>query len=270
MYRDRRRGVSAFALCAVIALWPPPVNSDDLGRLIRQLHTNPHYKRRLAAGLRLARTGGTRAVPAFIKALADTNKTVRGVAAASLAKLVNDNVSLSVRTRTLTSLQKLRNRDPNRFVRRQADKAYLSISSRMAKRRATEIYVDVGVMSDNSGAAHDSAGWLRTTVIRAVKAHAPNLRLRAGPQSPGSVHIDGTLLSAQVRRNGSIYELTCKVNLVLASYPQKKMFGFLEGTGKVQTGKHDTAHATRDCVAAVIDDLVKTKMVPAVRNRAGQ
>ena len=65
--------------------------------------------------------------------------------------------------------------------------------------------------------------------------------------------------------------VTCQVSLLLATYPQKSMFAFLKGGAEVEAGSTSDgalAEATADCVGAVLDDLVGSKLVPTIRSRA--
>src|SRR5688500_3668794 len=78
---------TSLALFALL-LWSASARADQVDRLIAQLESSDDYKVRLSAALNLAKIGDRRAIPPFIKALRDGDKTVRGVAAAGLGKLV--------------------------------------------------------------------------------------------------------------------------------------------------------------------------------------
>jgi hypothetical protein len=47
------------------------------------------------------------------------------------------------------------------------------------------------------------------------------------------------------------------------------MFGFLNGSAKVQSGSSasDVATSKEDCVAAVVEDLVRRKIIPTIETR---
>ena len=74
---------------AVVAALAAPARADKVDDLVRDLKTGSDYKVRLSAALSLAKLGDKRAIPAFVIALNDKDKTVRGAAAVSLGKLVD-------------------------------------------------------------------------------------------------------------------------------------------------------------------------------------
>ena len=59
--------------------------------------------------------------------------------------------------------------------------------------------------------------------------------------------------------------------MLLASYPDRSIFGLLNGGASVQaTGSaNDVALAREDCVSAVIEDLVAKKIVPTINAKVG-
>ena len=82
-------------------------------------------------------------------------------------------------------------------------------------------------------------------------------------------HVDGTLLSLQAQRKGSSALVSCKVSMLVATFPKKSMFGFLDGGARVQTGSapRDIQYAKEDCISAVVEDLIAKKIIPAIRTR---
>jgi hypothetical protein len=60
--------------------------------------------------------------------------------------------------------------------------------------------------------------------------------------------------------------------MLIASFPDKSMFGFLNGGATVQASADpsDVAEAKNDCVDAVVEDLVTKKVVPTIKTKAGQ
>ena len=58
--------------------------------------------------------------------------------------------------------------------------------------------------------------------------------------------------------------------MILASYPERSMFGFLNGGAMVQAGSssRDIEFAKEDCVSAVVESLVGTKIIPTINTRA--
>ena len=65
--------------------------------------------------------------------------------------------------------------------------------------------------------------------------------------------------------------MACKLSMLLATYPEKSMFAFLDGGAKVQatSSARDIGFAKEDCVNAVVEDLVKKKIIPTIKMKAG-
>jgi hypothetical protein len=83
--------------------------------------------------------------------------------------------------------------------------------------------------------------------------------------------IDGTLNELKIQKSGSMATISCKVNMLLASFPDKSIFGFLNGGAKVQASSSpkDVALAREDCVSAIVEDLIAKKIVPTIKTKAG-
>jgi len=84
-------------------------------------------------------------------------------------------------------------------------------------------------------------------------------------------YIDGTLNELKVKESGSSTTVSCKINMLLASYPDKSIFGLLNGGASVQASGRSTDIdlAREDCVSAVVEDLIAKKIVPTINIKAG-
>jgi hypothetical protein len=277
------RSLVTFFVIALALAWPRAARADQVDRLIGQLQSSSDYKVRLSAALNLAKIGDRRAIPVFLKALKDPDKTVRGVAAAGLGKLVTSSTPAGVRTRTMAALKEIAARDDNSFVRKQAQKAYdvirrISGTSAGPAVAAGATYVNIGGMS----AETRNSGTIKAMMCRTV---ADTFRKKAGSmvtEWPGgdpsakdlkakrvsAFHVDGTV--NEIKVSGGLVE--CKVSMLLATYPEKSMFGFLKGGAKVEAGRSASAieAASEDCVAAVAEDLIARQIIPTIQSRAGQ
>lgn len=111
-------------LCVVALLLGGSARADVVDDKIVELKTSPDYKIRVSAGLTLSKVRDQRAVKPFILALKDLDKTVRGVCAAGLGKIVNASTTAELRKASLAKLKKAADEDDNSFVRSQARKAY--------------------------------------------------------------------------------------------------------------------------------------------------
>jgi hypothetical protein len=64
--------------------------------------------------------------------------------------------------------------------------------------------------------------------------------------------------------------VSCNLSLLIASYPEKSMFGFAKGSAAVDSSSSDKEIdlAKHDCVAAVVEDVVAKQIVPTIRTKA--
>jgi hypothetical protein len=266
---------------ALVAI-PRLARADKVDRFIEQLSTSSDYKVRLSAALNLAKISDPRAVPSFVKALKDSDKTVRGVAAAALGKQVTAETPAKVRDKVLAALKETASKDSNDFVRKQAQKAYDALKSLTGGGSVAKggIYVNIGSMSAKSGDAAAMKALMRKTVLKTFKGKASSMKVEwPGGKDPTAkqlsakkvtaFHVDGTLNELTVSGTGSSTMVSCKVSMLLATYPEKSMFGFLKGGAQVQGGGSatDLRYAQEDCVSAVIEDLIARKIIPTIQAR---
>ena len=83
-------------------------------------------------------------------------------------------------------------------------------------------------------------------------------------------YVDGTLNEVKVTTSGSTSTVSCKVSMLLASFPDKSVFGFLNGGAKVQgsSSQRDIDLGMEDCVSAVMEDLIAKKIIPTICTKA--
>jgi HEAT repeats len=231
---------------------------------------------RLSAALNLTKLGDRRAIGAFIAALGDPDKTVRGVVAAGLGKLVTAATPADLKKRALTALRQTASSDANAFVRKQAQKAYDKLKSLVGPAVSVAsgaTYVQIGQMSAEAGMAAELLALMRQTAQKTFRQRAPTMLIDwPGGGSPSAKNIaerqlkayfvDGTVNT--IASKGSALE--CKVSMLLATFPAKSMFGFLKG-GAMVDGGGDADLAAQDCVIAVVEDLIARKIIPTIEAR---
>ena len=83
-------------------------------------------------------------------------------------------------------------------------------------------------------------------------------------------YVDGTLNELKVKTSGSSSTISCKVSMLLADFPDKSVFGFLNGGASVtaSASQSDQDLASEDCVSAVIEDLIAKKIIPTICTKA--
>ncbi len=278
--------LSVVAITLVVAFAEVAHADDKVDRLIAKLQTSSDYKVRLSAALNLAKIRDKRAIPAFMRALADSDKTVRGVAAAALGKIVDSSVPEGRRTQVLGALKRAASQDKNDFVRKQAQKAFDTVSAiggagEEPSAGGGKIFIDVSDMATKVDGEDALRALMRKTALGTFKKKASDMSTDwAGSGQPSKkqlaakgftgFHVHGTLTELTSIPGGGGMQVSCKVSMLLATYPDKSMFGFLNGGAQVQTGKsdRDVRFAKEDCVAAVVEDLIARKIIPTIKVRA--
>jgi hypothetical protein len=279
----------AVALVLLAAL-AAPARADKVDDLVRDLKTGSDYKVRLSAALSLAKLGDKRAIPAFVIALSDKDKTVRGAAAVALGKLVDATTSGPQKTQVTKALETLIGRESSDSVKKQAEKSLATIkaigagSSTSVSVGAGAVYIDVGPMSSKAADADNTKlkTLMRSTTEKTFKSKGqPMLLAWPGGKSPtrkdldakkaSGFHVDGTLTEMTVKEKGSAATVSCKVSMLIATYPEKSVFGFLNGGASVTASSDpgDIKLAGEDCLAAVVEDLVAKKIIPTIKIKAG-
>ncbi len=288
-----RRAVTALTLAlALVAGLAAPARADNVDVLIRDLKTGGDYKVRLSAALSLAKLGEKRAIPAFVIALADRDKTVRGASAVALGKLVDARTPAAQRQQVVNALKNMIAKESSDSVKKQAQKALDTINAIGGAGAGTtgpvaagSVYIDVGPMSSKAATGDNAAqrALMRRVTEKTFGKKEPSMVLAwPGGKSPSrkeldarkvpAFHVDGTLTSVTVKEKGAAATVSCKVSMLIATFPEKSVFGFLDGGASVSASNDakDIALASEDCVAAVVEDLVSKKMIPTIKIKAGQ
>jgi len=289
----RRRGIEiailalSLALAAVVAR-APLARADNIDTLIAQLG-NSSDKIRLSAVLNLTKLGDPRGIEPLIRTLEnDSDKNVRGTAAKGLGVLVTASVKGKPRDAAVKALTDASN-DPNAFVAAQASRALAAINASAPPTTSPPpskgggVYVNIGPMSSKTNSPDDAKlrammGKIATKTLGKVPS-LPTTWPGGGVPTASALsqkgvmgfYIDGTLNELKVTTSGSTATISCKVNMLLADFPNKSIFGFLNGGAKVQgsSSPKDIALASEDCVSAVVEDLIAKKIVPTIKTKAG-
>lgn len=260
-------------------LLPGVARADNVDRLIKQLRTSNNDKVRISAAANLGKVGDSRAIKPLLAALRDKDKNVRAVAARSLGRLIDGGTSSSVRKSASRALERAASRDSSSLVRREAKRALADIRDSSAPEGG--VYVNIGAMTDKSSGSSGMRALMRKTVEKTLSKRAASMmtswpggkppsakQLRA--QNTKGFHVDGTLVSLTTQAKGSATLVSCKISMLIATYPKKSMFGFLDGGARVQSDNSSKSiqYAQEDCVAAVVEDLVARKIIPTIETRS--
>lgn len=284
--RHTRLGLAGLAVLAVLVIRVAPAHADNVDTLVTQLATGSDYKVRLSAALSLSKLADQRAVQAFIDALGDDDKTVRGAAAVGLSKVVSSQTKPALRKKAIAALEDVAQNDPSSFVQKQAQKALETINAIEGGGTANAsaaIYVNIGDMSAKTDAADKMRTLMRSATLKMFGKIAKDMstawpgggvptKKQLDGKGTAGYHVDGTLteLTTKVKSGQTI--VGCKVSMYIATFPEKSVFGFLNGGANVQasTDPSDVEAAKGDCVTAVVEDLVEHKIVPTIHTRSGK
>ena len=272
-------------LCSRAAL------AGDVDTLIAQLGDSSD-KVRLAAAVNLAKLGDAKAILPLARVLLnDSDANVRGTAAVALSKLVTSSTKPVIKNLVVKNLTSARDNDSSDLVKQQAGKALTAITGQGGGGGggnggggggggggAGGIYVNIGPMSSKVGSANDpklqalmvkvagqTLAKVATKMATTWAGGVPSKQVLA-QKSVSGFYVDGTLNALTVKTSGSSATITCKVSMLLADFPDKNMFGFLNGGASVSasTNEHEQAMASEDCVSAVMEDLIAKKIVPTI------
>jgi hypothetical protein len=283
--------VVSIAVALVVAGRATAARADNVGELIRQLGDDDSEKVRQSAALNLTKLGESRAILPLAKALGnDTDEGVRGASALGLGKLITSKTDPRIRKVAATALSQARDSDSSNLVRGEADKALKAIGVTATGTQVqtspggSAIYVNIGPMAAKTGDAAVDAR-LKALMVKIANqtmtrvasnmaitwpGGAPTQAMLAAKATAG-FYVDGTVNEVKVKQSGSSMMVSCKINMLLASYPDKSIFGLLNGGASVQASgsSNDLALAREDCVSAVVEDLIAKKIVPTISSKVG-
>jgi hypothetical protein len=281
---------AALLLACWIVLGASSARAQAVDKLAKDLESDS-ARVRLSAALNLTKLGDPRGILPLAKTLGnDSDAKVRSAAAVGLGKLVPASKSKSVNGLAINALKKAASNDGSELVKAQAENALKNLGvgaggSSRPSGGGGGIYVNIGPMSSKTGnSAQDPKlrGLMQktatSTLNRVARSMATTWKGGGAPtksqlNAAGSqgFYVDGTLNELKVTTSGSSATVSCKISMLLASFPEKSVFGFLNGGAKVQgsSSPSDVAMAGEDCVAAVVEDLIAKKIVPTIQTKAG-
>jgi hypothetical protein len=283
--------VVTITVALLILLRAAPVHADNVSELIKQLDDESD-KIRLAAAVNLTKLGDQKAILPLVKVLGnDSSADVRSAAAIAVAKLVDSSTKPGIKNLVINALKKAESNDASSLVKSQATKS-LAVLGAGGGGGGTPpptsgkngIYVNVGPMSSKTGDAAADAK-MRPAMVKVSTQTLGKVASSMTTTWSGGVptsaqlnqkgfqgfYVDGTLNELKVTTAGSSTTVSCKISMLLASFPDKSVFGFLNGGAKVQGGSSakDIALSSDDCVSAVVESLIATKIVPTIKTKAG-
>jgi hypothetical protein len=261
----------------MLVLAPAIAHADNVTDRIGKLKSGSDYKVRLSAAIGLGSLKDARAITPLVTALGgDSDRNVRAAAAASLGKVITAKTKEATRTTVIAALDRAAQKDSSSLVKSQAQKtatAIRALATTASVATATGIYVDIGPMGSKVPDSANLKELMRKTTSSTITETSKDLTT-VGKPAKGSpaFHVDGTLTELTQKEKGASTLVSCKISMLIATYPDKAMFGFLNGGATVQSSSKpaEVAFAKEDCIAAVVEDLVIKKIVPTIKLKAGK
>jgi hypothetical protein len=237
------RGLAVVAILALVVARPTAARADNIDVLIKDAKSGSDYKVRLAAVLGLAKVGDKRGIPALIGALGDSDKTVRGAAAVALGKLITAATPATTRGQAKTALEKLLAKESTDSVKKVAQKTLDQLAALEAASSAVTtggIYVFVDKMASKAEPVEELRKLMRKTRAdlgaeqEGQGLHA-DLAGRQGADQEGpdrqvgpGFYVDGTVNESRSNKKARRPLVSCKINMLIATYPEKSIFGLLD------------------------------------------
>jgi len=228
-----------------------------VARLVQLLEGAQDYRVRLQAVLVLGKLGGPRAMSALRQRLSAPKALVRGMTATMLAQ-AGDVEALPLIKRALRQ-----EKDKNVIQRLKLAIGVLS-ELRAAPPPGTRYYITMGkVVNNTKEGGEDAARSLGEILLRELgevegiiswwgsKKYSP--RMLARRKIKGYV-VDGAILQLEHAVKGDEVELSCKIKVMLSTYPGNSMKTFYTGNASTRVAKAGFAPGGR---SIHFDDLIE-------------
>jgi hypothetical protein len=275
---------------------------DSIDDGIEELERSGDYKVRLSAAVRLAKTSDPRATAAMVRVLeGESSKTMRRLAALSLATMVDGDTPAALRTEVERVLAHAAATDDDRKVRRNAQRSLEKLATVPARppevvpvlhpqprsRGPEGVFLHVSTPRDLTRTSPTGLPpLLHDTVRGALRKHAPEYRLDWPTQSlPTSSELDQARMRAyrvqaavaeyRIQPRGSQADVECTVTVQVNPWQgsdtaerwSERQAASASGRGRVRgDNRRDAiAAAQRDCVTTVAERITTEQVVPFLR-----
>lgn len=254
-----------------------PALADRVDDFIVQLRTAKEYKERVAAAAALAKLADKRSIEPLLMSLNDSDKNVRATAVGALPVVVKKGTKADV-ARAISALETSLT-DSSPVVRAAAQKAIDALAGPVPPLLAGSTFVEFGSMAAKAEEGKSVVADMRRIAVATMAQKAPTFATKWPNNKPLSAkelaakkvdafYVDGSISEMRVSKKGNYNVVSCKIDMVIATFPERSMFGFLKGSASVETDPREIEDAKKDCVGAVVEDLIETKVIPTIRTRS--
>jgi hypothetical protein len=232
--------------------WAGAAPTHNVQGVCRTLTEDANFKVRVQAALVLGKMGDAGATACLIRAFADQNRTVRAMSAQALGLIGDANAA--------EALRGLAKRDPDPFVRSQAEKAVALLSGPpTAVGGRPKIFLNFGPFTGGAKTASSDAIKIVRDTLQTELAKLPIVTMAAaGGKGPGPAFwIDGNI--ARLDDAGAAGEVSCGVKVMVARWPSKSIISWTNADASVQSGTRprDRENARKDCLEATANQLAE-------------
>ena len=273
-----RRPLRRLGLALWVALLPvaasgaraqaaPPAPKVKVDELCAALEGDSNYKVRVQAAIVLGRLGDDNGVGCLIRALADPNKTVRGIAAQALGQIGEP--------RAADPLHALLQTEADPFVKAQAEKALAAMHTVTgpvaAGNKKAKIFLSFGSFTGTTKNIAPEAAKLVHDVLQRELTKLATVTLTLNPADQKNFaksgllgfYIDGAVTRVDDTPSGGSSETSCDVKAQVLRWPSKSLISWTNAGASVQSGSRprDKENARHDCLEAsavqLAEDLTK-------------
>jgi hypothetical protein len=270
---------------AILVMMISAALADTVDDLIAKLKDS-NSKVRLSAALNLGKlteaASRKRAVLPLVDTLKDGDKTVRGVAAAALGKIVDDTIPARERNAAIDALERMAQDDNDSFAKGQASKAFATVKTYRTTGGGTPakvaVYVEIGPFADKTPKPDPKLlplarkkvdeGIAKVFATKWPTGKSPS-KAEIAKAGAKAFYVDGTLTITEAKV-GSGVKVECRIAMLVATYPDKSVFGMLDparNKAALEVDPGDVALAREECVKALAGDMVAKQVVPLIKTK---
>lgn len=286
------RGALAIAVAGALVVCAGTARADKIDVKADQLRSSSQYKVRLSAALWLSKQRDARAVEAMTYALRhDGERTVRAMAAVSLGKMIDETTPIPVRDAAIEALGHAADHDDAVDVRKKAAVSYDKLRPlRVSRAELPSVFIAVGFPTSKSKLL-PRAGLksVQQVVRRALRTRAPDYAqgtdaeglpsktelARAGSRG---FYVNASVVDIAVVRRGGRADVSCTVTMMVNPWEGRDgKHSLRDGDAATATGRGKVIgtnsgsgieRASRDCVHAVVEEVVGRQVVPFIKARS--
>lgn len=260
----RRVAASAAAVCLATTVFfasAPISSAQSVDSLERDVTQASDFRIKVSAALALGKLKQRSSLPVLVKALGDSQPSVRAAAAAALASF--GDVS------AVRALEGARDRETTPSVKSQMES---SLAKLKASATPTKFLITVGRLENKSGVSSSNVSSAFKSAVRSKVSALPGVEL-LGESTDATVEskrrklptitLDGNLLKLQKSAAGADVGFAAKVEFVIRKIPEHSLKGSVSGDAKALAnagsvrGDKEMNQLQVDAVTAAVESALK-------------